>query len=150
MKKLIFFSILLTATLLSEVSWAQGLNRFPVLRERIAQAKLKEVSKSLNLDQTTFKAFKPVYLAYEQEVADADLTKLARLIKIDVDSLNEQEADKMIRNQLETARKLIDLREKYYYQFRKMLTPKQIIRIYQTEAEIRRKVMQELRARKLR
>lgn len=150
MKKLVIFLIVLTGVALTEVAWSQGMDRFPVLRERIAQAKLREINKSLNLDQSTFEAFRPVYLAYEKEVTSVDFRKLARLIRIDADSLNAQEADQMIRNQLETARKLVDIREKYYHEFRKMLTPQQIIRLYQTEAEIRRKVMQELRSRMLR
>jgi hypothetical protein len=34
-----------------------------------------------------------------------------------------------------------------YQEFKAVLTPQQIIKLYQTEAEIRRKVMQELKRR---
>jgi hypothetical protein len=50
-------------------------------------------------------------------------------------------------NQLETAKKLISIREKYYKEFRTVITPQQIIKIYQTEAELRKKVMQEIKRR---
>jgi hypothetical protein len=53
----------------------------------------------------------------------------------------------LIVNQLETAKKLIAIREKYYKEFRTVLTPQQIIKLYQTEAELRKKVMQELKRR---
>ena len=126
---------------------AQTQNRFPLLRERIAQAKLREIKLSLNLDESTFERFSPVYLKYEKEISGVDFRKLARLTNVDADSLTTEEADLMIVNQMESARKLIDIREKYYREFRIVITPQQIIKVYQTEAEIRKKVMQELKRR---
>jgi hypothetical protein len=51
--------------------------------------------------------------------------------------------------QLENAKRLIDIREKYYHKFKTVLTPQQIVRLYQTEAQIRQKVTQELRRRSM-
>jgi type II secretory pathway predicted ATPase ExeA len=72
---------------------------------------------------------------------------MARLTKVDADSLSTEEADLLIVNQLESARKLISIREKYYKEFRTVITPQQIIKLYQTEAELRKKVMQEMKRR---
>jgi Spy/CpxP family protein refolding chaperone len=126
---------------------SQNADRFPMLRERIIQAKLREIKLTLNLDQATFEQFRPIYLKYEREVSGVDFRKLGRLMKVESDSLSTEEADQLIVNQLESARKLINIREKYYKEFRTVITPQQIIKLYQTEAELRKKVMQELKRR---
>lgn len=126
---------------------SQNPNRFPKLHERIVQAKLREIKLQLKLDQVTFDQFRPVYLKYEHEISDIDYRKLARFTRIDADSLSTEEADQLIVNQMETAKKLIAVREKYYKEFRTVLSPQQIIKLYQTEAELRKKVLQELKRR---
>lgn len=126
---------------------SQNPERFPKLRERITLAKLREIRLSLNLDQATFERFRPIYLEYDREITGIDFRKMARLMKVNADSLSSEEADLMIVNQMKTARSLIDIREKYYPEFRKVISPQQIIKLYQTEAEIRKKVMQELKKR---
>jgi len=62
-------------------------------------------------------------------------------------SLSSEEADQLIAYQLKSAKKLILIREKYYNEFRTVLTPQQIIKLYQSEAELRKKVMAERKRR---
>ena len=126
---------------------SQNQDRFPLLRERMVQAKLREIKLSLKLDQTTFDQFRPIYLKYEREVSGVNFRNLARLTKVDADSLTTEEADQLIVNQLDAAQKLISIREKYYKEFRTVIAPQQIIKLYQTEAELRKKVMQEMKRR---
>jgi hypothetical protein len=126
---------------------AQNAGQFPRLRERIAQAKLREIKTSLQLDEATFNRFSPIYMRYEQEVTSIDFRKMGRLMKVDTDSLSTSEADDLIVNQLSAAKQLVQIREKYYHEFRKVIAPQQIIKLYQTEAELRKKVMQELKRR---
>lgn len=146
--KRIFIILFFISTLLSSLSTkSQNPDRFPKIHERIVQAKLREIKLDLKLDQATFEQFRPVYLKYEREISGIDFQNLARMMKVDADSLSSEEAEQLIVNQLETARKLISIREKYYKEFRVVLSPQQIIKLYQTEAEIRRKVMQELKRR---
>lgn len=126
---------------------AQKGEKFPRLRERIAQAKLREIKESLQLDQATFERFRPVYLRYEQEIAAVDFRKIGKLMRTQADSLSSAEADQLIIDQLHAAKKMLSIREKYYEEFKKVITPQQIIKLYQTEAEIRKKVIQEVRKR---
>jgi hypothetical protein len=129
------------------VAESQNPERFPKLRERMAQAKLREIRFQLNLDQATFDRFRPVYLKYEQEISGIDFRNLARMMKVNADSLTSEEADNLIVSQLETSKKLIHIREKYYKEFRTVLTSQQIIKLYQTEADLRKKVLQEMKRR---
>lgn len=140
---LFFVSILFSSLSIK----SQNPDRFPRLHERIVQAKLREIRAQLKLDQATFDQFRPVYLKYEREVSGIDFRKMARLMKVDADSLSTEEAEQLIVDQLNGAKMLIAIREKYYKEFRTVLSPQQIIKLYQTEAEIRRKVMQELKRR---
>lgn len=126
---------------------SQNSGRFPLLRERILQAKLREIKLRLNTDPATFERFRPIYVKYEHEVSGIDFQKLTRLMKVDADSLSAADADLLIVNQLESARRLIDIREKYYKAFKAVLTPQQIIKLYQTEAELRKKVIGEIKRR---
>jgi hypothetical protein len=146
--KTIFSSLLFVLTLFFSLNaLSQNPDRFPLLRERMTQAKMREIRLQLELDQATFEQFRPIYMRYEREVFGIDFRNLARLMKVDADSLSYEEADHLIVNQLETAHKLISIREKYYKEFRAIITPQQIIKLYQTEAELRKKVLQEMKRR---
>jgi len=146
--KTILSTLLFVITLLFSLNAeSQNQQRFPLLQERMTQAKLREIRIGLSLDQAKFEAFRPIYLKYEREISGLNFRNLTRFTKIDADSLTTEEADQLIVNQLETARKLISIREKYYKEFRNVIAPQQIIKLYQTEAELRKKVMQEMRRR---
>jgi hypothetical protein len=135
-------------TLFSSVnSQSQNLANFPMLNKRIVEAKLRQIRISLKLDQATFDHFRPVYEKYESEVSEIDFKRLNKLLKSDPESLSSEEADRLILHQIEIARRMLEVREKYYIEFKKVLTPQQIIRLYQAEAELRIKVMQELKTR---
>ncbi len=139
--------IILTIASATSQTYSQNPGRFPQIRERIMMAKLMEIRKSLNLDQATMDKFRPVYIKYEKEIAGLNTRGQERLMRANSDSLSSEEAERLVLAQLDNTRKLLEIREKYYYKFKSVLTPQQIIKLYQTEAEIRRKVMQELRRR---
>ena len=139
--------IILTIASATSQIYSQNPGRFPQIRERIMMAKLMEIRKSLNLDQATMDKFRPVYIQYEKEIAGLNTRGQERLMRANSDSLSPEEAERLVLAQLDNTRKMLEIREKYYYKFKSVLTPQQIIKLYQTEAEIRRKVMQELRRR---
>lgn len=147
MKKILAFLFTVFTFYTAFIAESQNTDRFPRLHDRIIQAKLHEIRVNLKLNDVTFNRFRPVYLNYEREVSEIDFFKMARLMKVEADSLSTDEAEQLIASQLETAKKLITLREKYYNKFKTVLSPQQIIKLYQTEAEVRRKVTQELKRR---
>jgi hypothetical protein len=143
----IFLLVFSFALLLSPVLEAQNRVFTGPLRQRIMEVKLREISKALNLDQETTNRLRPVYASYENELAGIHLRDTNGFNEINSDSLSSEEAEKLITVQISNARKILDLREKYYARFKTVLTPQQIIRLYQTETAIRRKVIMELRRR---
>jgi len=147
MKNRLATFLLVPILLLSLNAKSQKANRFPMLHERLIQARLGEIKLRLELDQATFDQFRSIYLKYNREITEIDFRKMARLMKVEADSLSAIEADQLIVNQLEGAKKMIEIREKYYKEFRTILTPQQIIKLYQTEAELRKKVQEEVKRR---
>jgi len=141
--------ILLMLTMLSLGAQSQNARRFPVVRERILQAKLVEIRRSLNLDQAVMQRLRPIYIEYEKEISGINTNNQKRMMSANTDTLTAQEAERLVMVQLKNAKSLIDIREKYYHKFKTVLTPQQIVRLYQTEAQIRQKVTQELRRRSM-
>jgi len=141
--------VLLMLTMLSLGAQSQNAKRLPILRERILQAKLVEIRRSLNLDQATMQRLRPIYIEYEKEISGVNTNNQRRLMSANSDTLTPQEAERLVMVQLENAKRLIDIREKYYHKFKTVLTPQQIVRLYQTEAQIRQKVTQEIRRRSM-
>jgi len=141
--------ILLMLSVISLGAQSQNAKRLPPLRERILQAKLVEIRRSLNLDQATMQHFRPIYIQYEKEISAVNINNQVRLMRANYDSLTSEEAERLVMVQLENAKRLIDIREKYYNRFKTVLTPQKIVKLYQTEATIRQKVMQELRRRSM-
>jgi hypothetical protein len=147
MKNIISTILILLTLLISLETNAQTPVWRPKLQERIVQAKLMEIKLQLKLDEAAYQKFRPIYLKYEWAISGIDFRKLARLMKANPDSLSTDEADQLVSDQLQSAKKLIEIREKYYKEFRTVLSPQQIIRLYQTEAEMRKKVMNEMKRR---
>ena len=149
MKTIFKAFVLLMLTMFSLGAQSQNAKRLPIVRERIFQAKLVEIRRSLNLDQATMQRLRPIYIEYEKEILGVNTNNQRRLMSVNSDTLTPQEAEKLVMVQLENAKRLIDIREKYYHKFKTVLTPQQIVRLYQTEAQIRQKVTQEIRRRSM-
>ncbi|MEI7830904.1 MAG: hypothetical protein WCI31_14095 [Prolixibacteraceae bacterium] len=148
MKCLVTFLIFLSILLSGLSGKSQNINRFPHLKERIARAKLNEIQLKFKLDAATFDHFRPIYLKYEEEISGIDFRKMAKLMKVNPDSLSSSDAELLINDQLESAKKIISLREKYYKEFRTVLSPQQILKLYQIEADLRKEITEELKNRR--
>ncbi|HET9570844.1 MAG TPA: hypothetical protein VFP20_05505 [Bacteroidales bacterium] len=147
MKKIISMLLLLMFLALTSAQ-AQNPNRNQLLRQRIEQAKLHQIRLNLNLDEVTFVQFRPVYLRYERTLANIDFKSQNRILKVNADSLTTLEADELLFAQWSRAKQLIQVRERFYREFRKILSAQQLIKLYQSETEIRQKVMSEFGKRK--
>jgi hypothetical protein len=127
---------------------SQQVNRNQPLRQRIEQAKMRQIKQQLQMDEATFVQFRPLYMRYERALANLDFRSQNKLLNVKADSLSTEEADALIFAQWARARQLNNIRQKAYTEFRKILTAQQLIKLYQSEAEIRQKVMNELKKRK--
>lgn len=145
MKKLLPFLLLL---LMSTAAQSQNKNPNQVLRQRVEQAKLRQIKLNLQMDEATFVQFRPLYLRYERTLANLDFKSQNKIMNVNADSLSAEESEQLLVAQWSRSKKLINIRERYYAEFRKILTAQQLVKLYQSETQIRKKVMTELVKRK--
>jgi hypothetical protein len=92
-------------------------------KEMLIEKRCKKIADKLMLDEATAAKFKDVYKAYLSELKQSfDLKKSAEQNNKE---LSDADIDNNVKNGFAKSRKAIDVREKYYSEFRKFLTPKQ-------------------------
>jgi Spy/CpxP family protein refolding chaperone len=149
MKKLMILTLVLLSLGFVQQSFAQQTKtRFPVLRERLANAKFEYVREKLALSTEQAEQLRPIYMAFEKEQAQLGAIRKLRLNNVNADSISDEAALDLMTARLDFAQKQLDLRKKYMAEYKKVLTPQQIIKLQQCEVEIRQKVLLELRNRK--
>lgn len=109
------------------------------MKDKFLKAQFNEIKISLGLNDSTAKALEPLYINFMNELRPVG-EKPNPLFDFDGD---EQKIDKHLRSRLAMAKHIAVVREKYYEIFRKVLSPSQIMKMYQTEREIMKKVRNE-------
>lgn len=121
--------------------------------EQIIQMQSQRIVDELGLDDKTAAKFAEVYKKYMKEMDD--LRKQYMPVKSDFKkdkpsmpkSLTDEEVDKMMRDRFAQARKMLDVREKYYDEFRKFLSPKQVQKVYNQGMANKERFHKEMRRR---
>ena len=121
--------------------------------EQMGEMQANKIAMNLGLDDKTTVRFKDVYKKYTQELND--LWKKNRPEKPKVKPgegeprpmPTDAEVDKMMRERFAISRKMLDIREKYYDEFRKFMTAKQVQKIFDQGMENRGKFQKEMNRR---
>ena len=95
-------------------------------REQMAEKQARHIAHELAFDDATTKRFVETFCACQQEVWALGPRHKA-------ESTTEEEAEQAIKERFERSRAILDLREKYYEEYSKFLTQKQIQRVYEME-----------------
>ena len=95
-------------------------------REQLAEKQAKHIAQELSFDEATTQRFIETYCACQQEVWALGPRQKA-------ETVTEEEAEQVIKERLERSRAVLDLREKYYEEYSKFLTQRQILRVYELE-----------------
>jgi hypothetical protein len=109
--------------------------------ERMTDMQANKIIGDLGLDDKTAAKFKDVYAKYMKEMNDlrkegmdfrmrGRIQKGDTLAKMKMQMPTDAEVDKMMRDKFKMGRKMLDIREKYYDEFRKFLSPKQVQKVY--------------------
>ena len=151
MKTKYFFVLIMAMFMGTQVMSAQNEqgkerkhSRKRLTMEQIADMQANKIIGDLGLDDKTAAKFTDVYKKYMKELDDVrkeffrdfkkpggmekgkDGAKVQKRIQPPTDA----EVDKMMRYRFKQSRKMIDIREKYYDEFRKFLSPKQVQKVY--------------------
>jgi hypothetical protein len=141
--------LLTTAFILIICEWpaAQPGGRLPQIRERFSNTRLNQVANHMNLEKEQVELLRPLYLKYEREKQELMDGRMLREMRTSPDSLTDEQAEQLFFIQMEKAKKMISLREKYFREFRAVLSPKEIMEFHRIEKEVNRKMMQQIRQR---
>ena len=103
--------------------------------EQVADKQAAKIVTDLGLDDKTASKFTEVYKKYMKELDDVrkefPLYGVKGMkAKAQASIPTDEEVDKMMRDRFKQSRKMLELREKYYDEFRKFLSPKQVQKVY--------------------
>ena len=103
--------------------------------EQVANMQAAKIVNDLGLDDKTAAKFTEVYKKYMKELDDVrkefPLYGVKGMkAKAQASIPTDEEVDKMMRDRFKQSRKMLEVREKYYDEFRKFLSPKQVQKVY--------------------
>lgn len=108
--------------------------------EQVQAMQCNQLVKGLALDDETAAKFTPVYTKYMEEMratrtmtSQKERTKPAADQSLPKPVPTDAEVEEAIKARFAQSRKMLDIREKYYEEFRKFLSPKQIQKMYTME-----------------
>lgn len=130
--------------------------------EQMMQMQTNQMVKALMLDDATAAKFTPIYEKYLKELRECRMMNYKPRVKKDASQgteanaaketpkpvMTDAEIAKMLKDQFAQSRKMLDIREKYYNEFSKILSQKQIMKIYQQEKSNMNKFRKEFDRRK--
>ncbi len=112
-------------------------------RESVEAAKIAYLTDKVGLTTDQSQKFWPVYNEYEAK--RRTLVKSYRSgYRRNVEELSEQEADERINNLFETKAKELELEKEYAARYQKMISTKQLIKLYRAERDFTKLLLKRL------
>ena len=101
-------------------------------KEQVNRYRAVKMARQIGLDTEAENAFVPLYEGFQKEMAVIMReSRQGRSAEVTTD----EQAERNIQADFRTSRKVLDLRERYYAEFRKVLTPLQIRKMYAIEKQ---------------
>ena len=104
--------------------------------EQMTDMQANKIIGELGLDDKTAAKFTDVYKKYMKELDDVRKKNMPKKPDMKPEEgkaptmPTDAEVDKMMRDRFKQSRETLDIREKYYDEFRKFLSPKQVQKVY--------------------
>ena len=111
--------ILIISFFLLSGEWiaAQPRGRFPQVRERVSNVKLNQIAKRMGIEKERVEQLRPMYLEFEREKHKIMDVRSVNETQIAPDSLTDELSKQVFFMQLNKAKRIIELREKYFMEF---------------------------------
>ena len=132
MKRIMSLMALAIAMFVSTNIYAQTAEKKQRMsREQLAEAQAKHIARSLALDDATAQKYVATYCQCQQEVWALG----PRVKQKKPSDMTEAETKQAIEDRFEHSQKMLKIREKYYKEYSKFMTQKQIQRAYELEQQ---------------
>ncbi len=144
-------AILLFVVTFSIPNYAQNGQRKKILKEKIEAQKIAYITNALSLTSAEAQQFWPVYNEFSDK--NEELLKAYRKNNIEDRAINpetitDKEALEIADAQIIQAQQLLDLRKKYHSEFKKVLPPKKLLKLYQSERDFKKFLLKEIKERR--
>ena len=138
MKKIFNVMMLVVAmTMFTVNSFAQAPNKKQRLtREQLSEKQAKYIANDLALDDETTAKFINTYTQCQKEIWALGSRPRRN------DNNNEEQIGQNIKKRFEMSEKILDIRQKYYKEYSKFMTQKQIQRVYEIEKNMMKRFAQ--------
>ncbi len=113
------------------------------IQEILLKASLYEMINALDLNKKESTRFTDLYTEYFYEMRKAE-KKMPRA----QGTLTNRDAEQIIQDDFDMAKRMIAVRETYYGKFKEILTSIQILQMYEIERDISRKIIREAEDRR--
>lgn len=136
MKKII--RIMVVAVLLAAVStatYAQDKQRQRATREQLAEMQARRIAGEMAFDDKTSTRFIDTYVSCQKEIWALG-PRTGRPGKKDKGEMTDEQAEQAIKDRFAHSQKILTIRQKYYAEYSKFLSQKQIERVYQLEKQM--------------
>jgi hypothetical protein len=151
MKRIEKWTLMLLVITFPMSNYAQNGAKRQVLKDKIEAQKIAYITNALSLTSSEAQLFWPVYNEFSDK--NEELIKAFRKNNIEdkevnVESITDKEAMEMADDQIIQAQKILDLRKKYHAEFKKVLPPKKLLKLYQAERDFKNYLLKEIKERR--
>jgi Spy/CpxP family protein refolding chaperone len=147
-----FMKILLALIFIGSTAYAQHdapEERYKEKREKIKAQKIAFITDKLDLSPETAQEFWPVYNQAEElkENEVKEFRKTNNVKEMNLDKMNDEELMQVADNFIIHKQKINELDKIYHAKYKSILTPKQIIQLYESEKEFKLVLLKQIRER---
>lgn len=124
-----------------------GKTKVRMTSEQFMARQTRYVASQLALDDAKTASFTKLYKQYLTEVKECQnqwRSQYRDKDRKEHKELTDAEITKRIEGRFAHSHKILDIREKYYNEFKKILNPRQIQKMYKAEKDIQKKVRKEM------
>lgn len=124
--RILLFAMAMTTFCVS--TYAQKDSRQRMTREQLAETQAKYIAKEMEMDDATAEKFTATFCQFQKEI-----WALGPRPGRESSGPSDAETKQIIAARFAHSQKILDLRKKYYAEYSKFLTQKQIERVYELE-----------------
>lgn len=116
-------------------------------KEQLEAQRIAFITRQLQLTPAEAKAFWPVYNEFEAKRRELrkNFKDSNNMQMSEIDKLSDKEASQLLDDQIIEAQKLLDLRKEYHGQFKSVIPPVKVLKLYSCEREFQKMLIDRLR-----
>lgn len=119
------------------------------MRENVESMKIGFITERLSLSPEEAQKFWPVYNQFNEELDKARMNRRNSMkdAKENMDEMTDAEAEKIVDNELAMRQEELDIQKKYHPKFKQVLSAKKVAKLYRSEEDFKRKLLEMLKNR---